>query len=322
MSLHSANAGTTCDVLRMQGTSMATPAVAGTSAIIRQYLIEKGIKPGGSLVRALLANSGQAISYGTAFDNQQGFGLVDLLQTLPLQGHNQFNMLCQNLESVSEGGTNTIELLIDTSSGSCDVPLSVTMVYTDPAGESILNDIDLEVENSDGKVFYPNGLNEADNFNVIERVRVNDVTDGEKYIIRIVGTNLIQSSILYSLTVTGCFKVSSKQSSNTFFIEPGNDDTTDENEEPNDPVVVDNIENQTPQAETINTYNTANNMNTKTVSANKMNNMKDSEKQDKSGYSGQAVTEKTFYSDVTNNPVSPPSYKIAQAKTFKGHHHY
>ena len=264
--------------------SMATPAVAGVSAIIRQYLIEKGIKPGASLVKSLLANSGQAINYGTVYDQNQGFGLVDLLQTLPLPGHNQFNLLCQNLESVSEGGTNTIELSIDTSSGSCDMPLSVTMVYTDPAGASILNNIDLEVQNNAGKIFYPNGLNEADNFNVIERVRVNDVTDGEKYIIRILGTNLIQSSILYSLSVTGCFQVSSKQSSNTFLIEPSNGDAAVENVEPNDPAVVDNIEMQIPQAESINTYNAANNVDTKTVSAKNMNNKKASEKQGKNGY--------------------------------------
>ena len=228
--LQSAYAGTSCSTLGMQGTSMATPAVAGVSAIVRQYLIEKGIKPSGSLIKSLLANSGIEIDYGKAFDGSQGFGLVDILQTLPLKNYNEFTLLGQNLETLSEGGTNTIEVTIDSYSGTCNVPLSVTMVYTDPPGESILNDIDLEVQGG-GKTHHPNGLNEADRFNVIERIRINDVQDGETYTIRIIGANLIQSEILYSLSVTGCF-VSGDVSGNTFLIGPRpGSGTTEENVE-------------------------------------------------------------------------------------------
>jgi len=219
--LLSANAGSACGLIKMSGTSMATPAVAGIVAIITQYLKENGMKkPSGSLIKSILMNGGTQLKNRAEFDSSQGFGLVNLMQSLPLKGHNKFGLLCQNLEDISEETSmKSITITIDTTSG-CSSPLSVTMSYTDPAGSSIFNDLDLEVENQTGDIYYPNGLNRADKSNIAERTRIDGVENGDQYIIRVVASNLIQFNLPFSLVVTGCFVVSENNMDpqNTLFI--------------------------------------------------------------------------------------------------------
>ena len=82
----SANDDTKCGLAAMAGTSMATPAVAGAVALVRQYLTEgwqvngeenksAGFTPMGALLKAIIVNSGKdmAGSYsinGTGTDMQ------------------------------------------------------------------------------------------------------------------------------------------------------------------------------------------------------------------------------------------------------------
>jgi subtilisin family serine protease len=64
----SANAGTTCSLLSMAGTSMATPIMAGTAALVRQYFRlgyyptgaatgANAMRPSAALLKAVLLNS-------------------------------------------------------------------------------------------------------------------------------------------------------------------------------------------------------------------------------------------------------------------------
>ena len=72
-SVTSAESHTRCDLSDKQGTSMATPVVAGVTALIRQYFVEgwypNGMKnaadafvPMGALLKAVLVNSGRRLT--------------------------------------------------------------------------------------------------------------------------------------------------------------------------------------------------------------------------------------------------------------------
>jgi hypothetical protein len=70
------------------------------------------------------------------YDIHQGFGRVNLLNSLPLAGKNKMRALFVNSKSMRTGNSDYYEVTIDTSSG-CDGPLSVTLVWTDPAGAAL-----------------------------------------------------------------------------------------------------------------------------------------------------------------------------------------
>lgn len=69
--------------------------------------------------------------------------------------------------------------------------LRVTLVWTDPPAsvgstEALIHDLDLTViAQSTGTEYYPNGLDEADGVNNVERVVITDTTEGETYTIRV-----------------------------------------------------------------------------------------------------------------------------------------
>lgn len=64
----SAHNSETCNVVSSQGTSMATPVVAGNVALVRQYFMSGKYKgrpllPSGALLKAMMIHSGQPMSY-------------------------------------------------------------------------------------------------------------------------------------------------------------------------------------------------------------------------------------------------------------------
>ena len=69
--------------------------------------------------------------------------------------------------------------------------LRVTLVWTDPAASTgstsaLIHDLDLVViAQSTGTVYYPNGLDEADTVNNVEKVIITDTTELETYTIQV-----------------------------------------------------------------------------------------------------------------------------------------
>jgi serine protease AprX len=142
----------------MHGTSMATPLVAGSCALVRQYLRDHMAfsSPSAALVKAMIIHSASYLPDGREQTNlhescprnhpsshrwadcEQGWGRVYLKAVLNPDPPTQvkFFDIAQGLET---GNERIFEVKIEDSS----VPLRVTLVYTDYPGESLINNLNL-----------------------------------------------------------------------------------------------------------------------------------------------------------------------------------
>lgn len=145
------------DWLFMSGTSMATPLVAGCVALVREALREHGTQqPSAALVKALLING--AVNYsnpnGPGFDNQQGFGRVNINSSITMTKQSTFVDGVSRVET-TQCEVPALRLIPDTerrwTSPAIPVPsgrnrLVVTLVYPDPPGALLQNNVNLIVQ--------------------------------------------------------------------------------------------------------------------------------------------------------------------------------
>jgi serine protease AprX len=139
----------------LAGTSMATPLVAGCAAVVREYFQTKqNHQPSAALVKAMLINGAQNIigqyvpsESGRIPNFAEGFGRVDLAAsaTDPIAFKDEATEL-----DTGEEETTTVTVPSSNST------LKVTLVWTDPPGEALQNDLDLIVRGADGKERHGN----------------------------------------------------------------------------------------------------------------------------------------------------------------------
>jgi hypothetical protein len=200
-----------CGVKSLQGTSMAAPAVAGASALLRGYFSD-GFYPTGAanpadhfeahapLVKAVLLNGSLPLPVGGSFpDNRYGWGRVFLDNNLFFKGDSRKLRVWNvpNDEGVLTGQSR--DYTIQVGAGQ---ELRVTLVWTDPEGTlgaaaTLVNDLDLTVSNGTdtflGNVLSPTGESTtggaADAANNVEQVRFTAPTAGT-YTISVKGRNV------------------------------------------------------------------------------------------------------------------------------------
>jgi len=229
--IRSAKAGKHCSSDWLRGTSMATPVVAGSAALVRQYF-EQGYYPNGrwtqgpvtaSLVKAVLINGAQevrAVDNGSAktcngcnptpsekFDAHQGFGRISLKHSLPLK-NSSYDVEVFNNNNVLAGKRVTTFYTIN----KCKTNLfRATLVWNERGGargcaKCLRNDLDLvaiRVRDGVRVTFNANGLKGYDTKNNVERVEVY-AKSGDRISLHVIGSNFVDSSARYSLAVTGC----------------------------------------------------------------------------------------------------------------------
>jgi hypothetical protein len=232
-------------VVQSYGTSFSGPVVAGNAALVRQYF-EDGhlpcnwsngcnVDPSGSLVKAVLLNSAQnleavqvsrpwmekkVLETVSAYDSNQGMGLVQLDKSLPIPGHNNFSALIRNNKVIKDRETH--DIFIKATPAACfgkpyKRDFSATLTWYDPPGATscakcVINDLDIMVHwvTADGTVKYgtkvfPNGASKKDYGNNVERVRFK-MSYSRRYRIRIHASNLALAQQKFSLIATGCFR--------------------------------------------------------------------------------------------------------------------
>jgi subtilisin-like proprotein convertase family protein/subtilisin family serine protease len=161
------------------GTSMAAPTVAGVLALMQEFFEQKlpaNLRRTNSpaLMKAALINGARSI--GTRYDfqvqstiNYQGWGLVNLPNTLPALLLSQpeaawpIRFIDQSpSNALPTGQSRAWNLTLSTNNQ--DIPLRVTLVWTDPpgnpnAGIKLVNDLDLVVSNTvTHQVYYGNNI--------------------------------------------------------------------------------------------------------------------------------------------------------------------
>jgi hypothetical protein len=191
----SATFGTSSDPLYFfdSGTSMATPLVAGCVAVVRETLVRNGTPtPSAALIKALLINGATELpgqyspsEAGVSPNNNSGFGLVDLAGSVIIPGVSPDAGFGEAgpLELGAED-----EFAIDIEQGdrgngsnAAGRTLKVTLVWTDPPGASLQNDLDLIVRAEDGTERHGNmGVTDLfDRTNNVEQVRWTGVPHGK-----------------------------------------------------------------------------------------------------------------------------------------------
>lgn len=209
----------------MTGTSMATPIVAGSTALVRQYYMDgwypsgdtdeqNGFVPSGSLLKATLINSAWSMegeyTGGAIPSNGQGWGKVNLEDALYFEGDSRKLEILNNgsEEEISTSGeSHEHEIYVEEGQD-----LKITLAWTDYPGASLQNDLNLLVEDPNGNTFRGNVFSEGysesggnfDDNNVSEQVflKRSDLIEG-KYTIKVIGESISVSPQRYSLLTTG-----------------------------------------------------------------------------------------------------------------------
>lgn len=170
------------------GTSMASPLVAGCVALAREFLgkIHNINNPSAALVKALLINGARPVNgqNGNGIglpDSEQGFGRVDMASTVGPFEDARVTVKDEATALVDkQPETTRITIKPKTSL------LKVTLVWTDPPGPNLQNDLDLIVRTAAGEERHgnqPPGSPGFDRANNVEQVFWNDVPAGEVEII-------------------------------------------------------------------------------------------------------------------------------------------
>ncbi|MFF9017031.1 S8 family serine peptidase [Streptomyces sp. NPDC014870] len=172
----------------ISGTSMATPLVAGCVAVLRETLVKNGTpKPSAALIKAMLINGadelpGQYVptEAGPSPNNNSGFGLVNLMRAVVLPtdaGRAGFT----DAKELDQGEERAFVITIPEGAART---LKVTLVWTDPPGAALQNDLDLIVR-ADGQERHGNmGTGSGfDRVNNVEQVHWRDIPAGETEVV-------------------------------------------------------------------------------------------------------------------------------------------
>ncbi len=208
-----------------QGTSMATPAVCGASALVRQYFVDgyyptgspvpsNGFTPQGSLIKATIVASAVPMS-GVAtdpVDSTQGFGRILLDEALYFGGDETIAkemFVVDDSIGLDQGEQDHYQVDVDATG----LGFKAVLVWTDrPAAEGctscLVNNLDLEVHAPGGSTYYGNNLSNyesqpggsRDATNVEEIVYTSTAEIGT-YDIYIIGTDVPEGPQPYSLVV-------------------------------------------------------------------------------------------------------------------------
>jgi uncharacterized membrane protein len=197
------------------GTSMATPGVAGSAAVVRNYLAEaKGEDPSPAMVKALLINGATPLAGYEYPGFIQGWGRVNLDRSLLERTDYRIYRFDQEVNLNTNPGTDEQVYWFMVNK---EQPLKVTLVWTDVAGttsslKNLINDLDLQLISPDGQLYsgndfqsglsMPNATGNPDRTNNVEGFLMDSPKEGLWKII-VKAYNVPQGAQDFALAVSG-----------------------------------------------------------------------------------------------------------------------
>jgi serine protease AprX len=177
------------------GTSMATPLVAGCVAVLRETLVKNGTpEPSAALLKALLINGAVELAgqyspseAGPSPNENSGWGRVNLANSVIIPGPNPNSGFGEG-GPLKQGGEDKISVEIpehastgearasgqgvSPQTASHGLTLKATLVWSDPPGVALQNDLDLIVRGANRRERYGNmgTSDEFDRYNNVEQV--------------------------------------------------------------------------------------------------------------------------------------------------------
>ena len=218
----SASGASNTTYVGLTGTSMASPNLAGSATLVRQYFTDgwyptgaavpaNALTPSAALLRAMMVNSGtDDFAAFTMPDNNIGWGRILLDDVLFFPGDARRTLVLDESDGVTTGEVREYEVFVTDASQ----PLEITLVWTDPASSpsasiNLVNDLDLIVK--EGANTYLGNVwaggqsvtgGSGDNRNVEENFRRATPVVG-KYTIQVEGSNVPFGPAAYAIVVTG-----------------------------------------------------------------------------------------------------------------------
>ncbi|MFE9636710.1 S8 family serine peptidase [Streptomyces sp. NPDC006463] len=170
------------------GTSMATPLVAGCVAVLRETLVKNGTpKPSAALIKAMLINGAEELpgqysptEAGACPNNNSGFGIVNLQRAVVLPTDARMAGFTDAKE-LDRGEERAFRITIPEGAAPT---LKVTLVWTDPPGRALQNDLDLTVRTGGQERHGIMGTDPGfDRVNNVEQVHWRVIPAGEAEIV-------------------------------------------------------------------------------------------------------------------------------------------
>jgi len=189
-SLHSDDS--TPKYMTLSGSSMATPVVAGASAMARQFLREEvGIStPSSDLIRALLVNGAEDIGEQDVPNHKEGWGQLNISNSLfPQSNGENLSVFYDQERQLMPGHSFIYTFEVSGENG-----LDATLAWNDREGSAsadqnasrLVNNLDLIVTSPNGDEFngnnFANGFSQSsgqnDQLNNLERIRIPSTQPG------------------------------------------------------------------------------------------------------------------------------------------------
>jgi hypothetical protein len=190
----------------ISGTSMSTPGVTGTVAVLAQRYkqLNSNVLPPSALIKNIVCNTAQDLG-NPGPDYKFGFGRIDALSAVRVLEQNRYD-----LNNVSTGQLKDVTITIPANTAR----LRVMLTWNDPAAAAnvsmaLVNDLDLRVLTG-ASTFLPwilnpnspgnNATQGVDNYSNIEQVTVMNPPAGT-YTLRVIGTAVpVGGNQSYALT--------------------------------------------------------------------------------------------------------------------------